>query len=251
MDDKDFIQYANAIVREGNERGVLPRLLGSVAFFIHCPVYGYFQEKAHRNFTDLDFAAYYPHTKKIRNILEAMGFEEDREVAVVYARTRLIYNHPSTGVHVDVFIDKLDFCHQIPWAGRLEIDDPTIPLAELLLEKMQIVKLNEKDIIDTIMLIREHSIGNSDQEIINTKLISTMCSKDWGLWRTISMNFKKVDENLAGYDWLTPEDREVVHSRIIEVQRIIDAAPKSLKWNMRSKVGDKVKWYNDSSEAIE
>ena len=170
---------------------------------------------------------------------------------MVYARSRLIYNHPSTGLHVDVFIDKLDFCHQIPWAGRLEIDDPTIPLAELLLEKMQIIKLNEKDVIDTIMLIREHSIGNNDNEIINADLVAAMCSKDWGLWRTITMNLKKVDENLHGYDWLIPEDREVVHSRIGEVQKIIEGTPKSIKWNMRSKVGDKVKWYNDSSDDIE
>jgi hypothetical protein len=251
MDDKEFIKYANDIVNEGNKRGVLLRLLGSVAFSIHCPVYGYLQEKAHRNFTDLDFAAYYPHIKNIRNILEKMGFEEDREVAVVYARTRLIYNHPNSGLHIDVFIDKLDFCHQIPWAGRLEVDNPTIPLAELLLEKMQIVKLNEKDVIDTIMLIREHSIGNSDLEIINIELISTMCSKDWGLWRTITMNLNKVGENLTGYDWLSAEDRDIVHSRITEVLKLIDAAPKSLKWNVRSKIGDKVKWYNDSSEAID
>jgi hypothetical protein len=251
MDDKEFIKYANDIVNEGNKRGVLLRLLGSVAFAIHCPVYGSLQEKAHRNFTDLDFAAYFPHIKNIRNILETMGFEEDREVAVVYARTRLIYNHPNSGLHIDVFIDKLDFCHQIPWAGRLEVDNPTIPLAELLLEKMQIVKLNEKDVVDTIILIREHSIGNSDLEIINVELISSMCSKDWGLWRTITMNLKKVDENLTGYDWLSAEDRDVVHSRITEVQKMIDAAPKSLKWNVRSKIGDKVKWYNDSSEAID
>jgi hypothetical protein len=251
MEDKEFLQYANNLVNEGNKQGVLLRLLGSVAFFIHCTTYGYLQEKAHRNFTDLDFAAYYPHTKKIRNILESLGFEEDREVAVVYARTRLIYNHPRSGLHVDVFIDKLDFCHQIPWAGRLEVDNPTIPLAELLLEKMQIVKLNEKDVIDTIMLLREHPIGNNDNEIINADLISLMCSKDWGLWRTTTMNLKKVGDNLSGYAWLTPEDRDTVLSRINEIQKIIDSAPKTLKWNIRSKVGDTVKWYNDSSEAIE
>jgi hypothetical protein len=162
-----------------------------------------------------------------------------------------VYNHLTSGLHVDVFIDKLDFCHQIPWAGRLEIDKPTIPLAELLLEKMQIVKLNEKDVIDTIMLVREHPIGNNDKEIINAELISTMCSKDWGLWRTITMNLKKVDDNLSRYDWITPEDREIVHARLNEIEEKIEDTPQTLKWNMRSKIGDKVKWYNDSSESIE
>ncbi len=251
MDDKEFIRYANNIANEGNKRGVPLRLLGSVAFSIHCREYSHFQEKAQRNFTDLDFAAYFSHSKSIRNILETMGFIEDRETAVVYARSRLIYNHSDTGLHIDVFFDKLDFCHPIPWEDRLEIDNPTIPLAELLLEKMQIFQLNEKDVVDTIMLVREHSIGNSDQEIINAERISNMCSKDWGLWRTITMNLNKVDENLSRYHWLTSEDREVVHSRIVEVQRMIDAAPKSLKWTMRNKIGDKIKWYNDIGEAIE
>src|SRR4030065_1536404 len=162
MEDKEYIQYANEIVDEGNNRGILLRLLGSVAFSIHCPMYSKFQEKAQRNFTDLDFAAYISHSRPIRNILEAKGFIEDRETAFAYARSRLIYAHPNTGLHIDVFIDKLDFCHQIPWAGRLEVDNPTIPLAELFLEKMQIVHLNEKDVVDTIMLIREHSIGDGD-----------------------------------------------------------------------------------------
>ena len=251
MEDKEYIQYANNIVNEGNKRGILLRLLGSVAFSIHCPMYGKFQEKAQRNFTDLDFAAYISHSKTIRNILETMGFVENRETAFAYAQSRLVYNHPNTGLHIDVFIDKLDFCHQIPWAGRLEVDNPTIPLAELFLEKMQIVHLNEKDVVDTIMLIREHSIGDGDLEIINADLISTMCAKDWGLWRTVTMNLMKVDENLYGYHWLSHEDQEIVHSRIVEIQRIINASPKSLKWTMRNKIGDKVKWYHDIGEAIE
>ncbi len=251
MDDKEFIRYANDIVNEGNKRGVVLRLLGSVAFFIHCPSFGHFQAKANRNFTDLDFAAYISHSKTIQNILETKGFVENRETAFAYARSRLIYNHPNTGLHIDVFIDKLDFCHQIHWIGRLEVDNPTIPIAELFLEKMQIVRLNEKDVVDTIMLVREHSTGDGDQELINADLISTMCAKDWGLWRTVTMNLKKVDEKLYGYHWLSLEDQEVVHSRISEIQRIINASPKSLKWMMRNKIGDKVKWYNDIGEAIE
>ena len=251
MDDIEFIQYAHKIVEEAEKQGALLRLLGSVAFSIHCPEYGNFQGKAQRHFTDLDFAAYFTDNQRIRKILEIMGFEEDRETAVVYARSRLVYNHPNTGLHIDVFFDKLDFCHPIPWASRLEADSPTIPLAELILEKMQIIQLNEKDVIDTIMLLREHAIGDKDKETINAIQISSMCSKDWGLWRTVTMNLHKVVGISGEFPWLIPEDREVVQSRINQLIGLINSAPKSLKWTVRSKIGDKVKWYNDISEIMQ
>jgi hypothetical protein len=251
MEDYEFKEYARQIVEQAQKQGVTLRLLGAVAFSMHCPTYANFQEKAGRHFTDLDFAGYFRESHNTRNILEAMGFTEDREVAVVYARSRLIYNHPENGLHIDVFLDKLDFCHPIPWNGVLKLDGPTIPLAELLMEKMQIVEINEKDIIDTVMLLREHPIGENDTEIINSKRIIAMCVNDWGFWRTITMNLNKVIKISKGYSWLTEEDRAVITSRIGDLLSLIDAAPKTLKWTLRSAIGDKVKWYNEVGEVFQ
>ena len=79
---------------------------------------------------------------------------------------------------MDVFYDKLDFCHVIRWDGRLEVDSPTIPLAELLLEKMQIVKINEQDVVDTFMLLLEHPLGHTDAETINLARMARLCADD-------------------------------------------------------------------------
>ena len=57
---------------------------------------------------------------------------------------------------------------------------------------MQIVQINEKDIIDTIMLLLEHPLGDEDNETINIKRVAGLCSTDWGLWRTTTMNLDKV-----------------------------------------------------------
>ena len=85
------------------------------------------------------------------------------------------------GLHVDIFYEKLDFCHVIRWDGRLEVDSPSIPLAELLLEKMQIVEINEKDVIDTIMLLLEHPLGDIDKETINIARVAQLCASGLGL----------------------------------------------------------------------
>ncbi len=248
MDDKDFIVYANEVVTEAQKQGAMIRLLGAVAFHIHCPMYGSFQEKAKRHFTDLDFAAYFSHNDQIRRTFKKLGYEEDREVAVVYARQRLVFDHKETSMHVDIFFDKLDFCHPIYWSKRLEMDSPTIPLAELLLEKMQIIQLNEKDVIDTLMLVREHPLDNSDKETINARLIAGLCSQDWGLWRTVTMNLRKVSDLSENYAWLKEPDRKVIKDRIQELLEMINHQPKTTAWKMRDVIGDRVKWYNEVHE---
>lgn len=251
MDDKEFLVYAHDIVVEAQKQGAIIRLLGAVAFNIHCPAYGHFQQEAKRHFTDLDFAAYFSQHDAIRKTFTKLGFEEDREVAVVFARQRLIYYKPGTDLHVDIFFDKLDFCHPIPWAGRLEVDSPTIPLAELLLEKMQIVQINPKDIIDTIMLLREHPLDNSDVDTVNANRIAAMCARDWGLWRTVTMNLNKVSQISREYSWLTEGDRAVVVEKIEALLKTIQDEPKSASWNIRNKIGDRVKWYKDVHEVAQ
>ena len=173
----------------------------------------------------------------------SIGYDEDLEINAFHAEGgRLIFNNPSIPLHVDVFMDKLDFCHPISWKGRLEVDDPTIPLAELLLEKMQIVQINEKDIIDTIMLLREHEVDASDEDRINSAHVAKLCAAEWGLWRTTTMNLEKVRDYLPHLD-LTDEDRGIVAQRIAELLTAMDDYPKGTKWKLRARVGDKVKWY--------
>jgi hypothetical protein len=141
-------------------------------------------------------------------------------------------------------MDKLDFCHPIPWKGRLEVDPITIPLAELLLEKMQIVKINEKDIIDTIMLLLEHEIDANDEDRINGQHVAKLCAGEWGLWRTTSMNLEKVRDYLPHVD-LEEEHKQIVKTRVAELLSAMDDYPKGTKWKLRARIGDKMKWYNE------
>ena len=157
------------ILKASEEAGLLLRVIGSLAFQMHCPEFGYLQAAMGRAYTDIDFAAYGKQSKPIQELLTSFGYTENREVFIGSEGTRAIFDKPEAGLHVDVFYEKLDFCHVIHWKDRLEVDSPTIPLAELLLEKMQIVKINEKDVIDTIMLLLEHPLGEKDEETINIR----------------------------------------------------------------------------------
>ncbi len=224
------------------------RLIGAQAFRAHCPAYGYIQDALGRKFTDFDFVSYPRFVRDVRRILTELGYEEDKQVTQLFGDRRMLFRDPAFDRHTDVFYNVLDFCHPVSFVGRLEKDTPTVPLAELLLEKMQIVQINEKDVIDSIMLLREHPIGDKDAETINAAVIVGILAKDWGFWRTFTANFKLLDDKLATYPSLSEEDRTVVHGRIQELQDRIAAAPKSLAWKARAQIGERVKWYKDVEE---
>jgi hypothetical protein len=227
---------------------LIMRLVGALAFRTHCPQFGYLQDRLGRVFTDIDFAAYSRQKSRILKLLEDLGYEEDRWVSRLFGDQRLVYHDPANQRHVDVFFDQMKFSHVLPLRGRLEAEKLTLPLAELLLQKMQIVRLNEKDLIDTIMLLREHPVGQGDDETINGQVIATLCAKDWGWWRTVTMNLERVREHMPAYAQLTEEDQRVVRDRLDQLASAIAAAPKSVAWKARNLIGDRVKWYEEVEE---
>jgi hypothetical protein len=227
---------------------IIIRLIGAMAFRTHCPQFGYIQDKLGRKFTDFDFASYPRFFKDIIRVLTELGYQEAKQVTQLFGDKRMLFLDPAFGRHIDVFYNALEFCHQISFVGRLEVEQYTLPLAELLLEKMQIVQINEKDLIDSIMLLREHPLGETDLETINTTIITRTLSNDWGFWRTVTGNLKFLDEKLGQYAALTDQDRAIVHERISDLLLRIEADPKSLRWKMRAKIGEKVKWYKDVEE---
>jgi hypothetical protein len=246
-----FENELKRILKAGEEAGVMLRVIGSLAFQLHCPQFGYLQQAMGRAYTDIDFAAYRKQNKEIQKLLTALGYRENREVFIVSEGARAIFERAEIGLHVDVFYDKLDFCHVISWNGRLEVDSPTIPLAEMLLEKMQIVQINEKDVIDTLMLLLEHPLGDHDAGTINIAHVAALCGSDWGLWRTTTMNLDKVRTLAQGYEQLTAEQKAGVAAQAAAALARLEQEPKSLAWKLRAKVGDKVKWYKEVDEVVQ
>jgi hypothetical protein len=243
-----FENELKRILKASEDAGVLLRVIGSLAFQMHCQKYGYLQQAMGRAYTDIDFAGYGRQTKPVQDLMAKLGYVDNHEVFIVSGGERSIFDRSEIGLHIDVFWEKLDFCHIIRWTGRLEIDSPSIPLAELLLEKMQIVQINEKDVVDTIMLLLEHPLGDIDKETINIKRVAELCAADWGLWRTTTMNLNKVRLLAQGYDVLTPEQKAMIDTQVGGALARIEAEPKSLAWRVRARVGDRVKWYKDVDE---
>ena len=179
VQNEHFVAEALRIVDEAEAQGIRLRILGSLAYRIHCDANLALFAKMERALTDIDFAAEKKQSRQIKQFLTASGYVEDERMTVSTEGNRYYFEHPDTRLGVDVFMNELFFCHRIPFEGRLDLDRPTITTTDLLLEKMQIVELNLKDITDTMVLMLEHPIASSgaDREAIDGGYIADLCAR--------------------------------------------------------------------------
>lgn len=121
-------------------------------------------------------------------------------------------------VEIDIFVGDFAMCHKIPLEDRLTFDPVTIPLAELLLSKAQIVQLNRKDALDITSLLFNNEAGDGDSQAMSLKILSSLCSNDWGLYKTASINLGKVKDLMAKDNRiLTQDERDLVLARIQKI----------------------------------
>jgi hypothetical protein len=236
------------IVGAAGAVGVPVRVLGSIGVALHCPDAAALLPRFDRTYADIDLVAYRHDTKAVADLLATLGYRDDREVFIASEGWRSIFDDPARSIHLDVFYDRLEFCHIIPLLGRLEADSPTIPLAELLLSKLQIVKINTKDVVDIVLLLLDHPLGRGDGDTIDLDRVAGLAAADWGLWRTMTQNLEKVATLAAGYPQLDERQRAAVIAATTSLKARIDADPKPLAWRMRGRVGDRRQWWTDVDE---
>lgn len=243
----DFFKDALAIVDAAKKKGIQLRLLGATAIYYQCPKSSLLADLMKRRLTDLDFVALSKHVSRIPELFSDLHFVPNERVNTLYGATRQIYFDPTSSRHVDIFFDKLSFNHEIDLLQRLDVDSITISLADLLLEKLQIVKMSEKDAKDVIVLLHEHELDGV-QGTIDANYIAKLLSNDWGFYYTATTNLTKVKDYLKGIQSLLQEDRSLVSDRIDNLARIVESQKKSFKWNMRARLGTRTPWYTEAED---
>lgn len=246
--ESKFLELLNEVLEKAEEYNVIMRVIGSIAFRIKCPDYKYMEYENKRYLTDIDFIVYNKDIVKVQDLFFDLDWSENQTVLRLFGDKRRIFYHPEVEIHSDIFIDKLRFCHEINFKNRLEIDYPTISLVDLLLEKLQIVEINKKDLVDTMILLSQYDVSTdgSEKDVINGRYLSRLTSRNWGWWRTATMNLKKT-HNFAG-EYLNQKDSKLVRNRIEKILNLIASTGKSLSWKLRSIFGDRFKWYRDVEE---
>jgi hypothetical protein len=238
MIDADVVAEGRRLVDKAAASGVPLRLLGGVAIRLRAS--GELSAPFRRSYADLDFATTKKGSRRAEELLRQEGYVPHVAYNSLHGGERLLFFDDDHERQVDVFVGAFSMCHKIPLDDRIEVDQTSIPLAELLLTKLQIAELNEKDVRDALALLEGHPVGDADGETINVGRIAALCAADWGLWRTITGNLDTCCALAPGYEIPTGAE---VERRLQELLHRIEAEPKTRSWKLRAKIGDRKRWY--------
>jgi|SRR5579859_1928935 len=237
----DALDEARRIIEAGAEQKLTLRLLGGLAIKMHSPSANH--RALVRTYPDLDFAFAGRASYKIEALMPPLGYAANQSFNLFNGAHRLLFFDDENQRQIDVFVGSFHMCHDLPITQRISVEPLTLPLAELVLTKLQIVQINEKDIRDICALLLDHPFGEGDQETINLKRVAGLCANDWGLWKTVNVNLVKVQDFSDAYD-LAAAGKLTIAERLTVLKLALDETPKSLLWKARAAVGEKVKWYD-------
>ena len=254
----DPLAEALRLIELAGERRMTVRLMGGLAFHAQAPEW---RARTLREGRDIDLAIRGADRGRLIELLAVEGYTPDREYNALYGHKQLYFVDVPRRRPVDVLVDRLEMCHRFDFGGRLAFGSPTLPLAELLLSKLQIVKINRKDVLDALVLLAEHPLAEDDgtgassdaRAAINVRRITELTSSDWGLWRTVTHNLQRLRAFLEVE--LGPDDLDVGRpprfdpaAQLNWLEEAIDVGEKSVRWRMRAAVGERIRWYEEPEE---
>lgn len=247
--EADIVSEGARLVDLATAAGLTMRLLGGVAVRLISPSAA--QPPLARSYGDLDFALARKDGRAIRDVLEHAGYTGERRFNALHGDKRLLYVDEARDRKLDIFLGAFRMCHMLDLEGRLLPGLRTLTPSDLLLTKLQIVQLNNKDAQDALAILADHALADHAEpgqagDVIDVGYVATLCGHDWGWYTTVTDNLTRVAQIGAG---LGPSEAVArATERVTEMRSALEQAPKSLSWRMRSAVGRKVAWYEEPEE---
>ncbi|HEX3359869.1 MAG TPA: hypothetical protein VHS74_02655 [Solirubrobacterales bacterium] len=240
----DPVEEGREIGAAAVERGVELKITGGVAVAINCPSAG--RPPLARQYADIDLVGLASRTAEITGVLEDLGYVADVAFNALHGASRLFFWDETNERQVDVFLDRVEMCHEIDLRKRLGSPKPTLDLADLLLMKLQIFETNEKDYLDILSLLTDHEFGTGPGEI-DLPYLAGLAGEDWGLWRTTTMVAERAVDFASALAGLEATER--VRRQVALYLDSLEAEPKSRGWKFRAKIGERKRWYELPEES--
>jgi hypothetical protein len=241
----DIVAEGKRLLERAAASGVPLRLLGGVAIRLRAP--DGIPPAFERAYADLDFITAKGASGKAQAFFREEGYEPHKAFNALNGNERLLFFDRENDRQVDVFVGAFSMSHKIPIGERLELEPTTLPLAELLLTKLQIAEVNEKDVRDTLAILHGHAVADSDGDALNAARVAELCAADWGLWRTITGNLATCREYVERYE-IPADEKARVRERLDQLLDRIEREPKTRGWKLRARIGERKRWYETPEE---
>jgi hypothetical protein len=240
----DPVAEARRVIDAAREQGVTIRALGGVAVCILSPGD---QPLLPRPLKDIDLVTSPKQGGAAGRLLAELDYVGEDMFNALRGHRRQLFHDPVNQRDVDVFVGGFTMCHTVPIAARLDCHPYTVPVAELLLTKLQIVELTDRDERDIYSLCYYHELGDEAGSSIDAPLIARLCADDWGLWRTCKGTIERCSDDIGQYDLDEPARGQIL-ARLAGLWQRIDEGPKTGRWRRRSRLGERKRWYEEPEE---
>jgi Uncharacterised nucleotidyltransferase len=244
--ETDLLDEAKELIDLAAQRDINLRLLGGLAIRLLCPDL----PPRSRTGQDLDFGSASSTRRTLTEMLLEHGYVPDKNFNALYGNKHLYFTHGETGLAVDVMIDKLHMCHTLEFGERLTRMPYTLDPLDLLLSKLQIVELNEKDADDCLQLLVTFPFSESGEPgTMDLRLFRSLLGDDWGWWRTVTFNLERIEHVLEGGDRPAIEGGTLgPRSQLAVLREAAETVPKSRRWKLRARIGERKRWYEEPEE---
>lgn len=258
-----FLSEARRLVDLAQERGLVLRALGGVGIRLCCDRLEGLAQRLQRGhsasddgegqeFADLDFAAYRRQRKQFPAFFDELGYIKRPTTLASAISERHIYFHPRDWFAVDVFFDTMKMEHDLPLVHRLELTYPTITPTDLLLSKVQVTHLTEKDVKDLWLLLLAHPVEDRDgPEVIEAGYVARVLARDWGFWYDATTNIERVWRRTEESTLFGPERKADILAKLHRLRERIAQEPKSLRWKLRAVIGARLQWYRPVEDGLQ
>ena len=243
--EADIVAEARRLIGEAEGRGVPVRTIGGVAVSLHAA--DGVHPALRRTYRDIDLVTSRKSGRETLKLLTDLGYEPNERFNALNGSRRLVVYDVGNGRQLDVFVGEFEMCHRLPITDRLHLDTHTVPLAELLLTKLQVVQVNDKDVKDICAILIEHDITDGDEDSVNGGHVARLLGADWGLWRTSKGTIETTRQLLPSLG-LADEEQGLIIRRLDDLWERVEREPKSLRWKGRAKLGERAVWYQQPEE---
>jgi Uncharacterised nucleotidyltransferase len=236
----NLVDEADRVLAASRTTGVEVRLLGGLAIRRICPSAA--KEPLSRTYADLDLmiTSQTP-TKAMNGLMSRLGYQPHESFNALHGDRRLYYFDQPNSRHVDVFVDSFRMCHVLDLKARVGLHPETLSPSDLLLTKLQVVELNHKDVLDLLALLHDQPWTERNALAIDPAYLEELWSADWPLWRTCGETIRKVRRAVG--EVLDSPSRELVLATVSKLEAVHATGRRSLAWRIRSRVGDRIRWY--------
>jgi hypothetical protein len=235
----DLLAAAQDTIAAASDAGVRMRLLGGIAVYQLSKSSR--EPPLKRTYHDFDVVVSSKDGNRAARVFRSLGYGEDREFNAVHGAQRMIFSSKQ-GFDVDVIVGTLHMCHRLDLGRDLPADGLTIDPANLLLTKLQIVQIEDKDLRDAVAIMIDMPAHGPAPLGVEPEQFARPLAADWGFYHTVETNLPKLTAYAAAV--LDPVRVEGVAQSAKSLEVAMQHVPKSMKWKMRARVGERVTWYD-------